>query len=344
MLNLALVALMSGSLLTAAPDGDCDKNKTDCESTQAAVAEEAIPAPPDERSLTSDTYAFGRPSDAAPIKLWVEYGYGEVQNVYLPNGEEATDLSIGGTDGDITSQRLSVGAQINVINFPAFKFGVGGQLNVAQNKFQAGSGAGGPFTGGLESSFGLQGVKIYGTARGRVVGIHGGYFLDLGSEQQFAAGVPTDLPNSDGRDAIFFGGDFDYPSEHFRLFGGIDYFMKQDGDVPNPATGGMIETVTTNDDVILFNMGAGVRFGFFELGAALLLRTQLEEGFVSSASGSHSGTIAPYLKLSPPSLPVSLFVRGAVLNEYTDYGYTLGGGNDIKPGLGFTGGLTIGFD
>ena len=342
MLNLALVALLSGSLLTGSPDGDCEKGKTDCETAQAAQAETALPALSDERSLTTDTWAFGRPADSAPIKLWVEYGFGEAQTGYEPDGDEAADLTFGGTDGDIVAQRVSVGAQINVINFPAFKLGVGGQLDVGKTEFQAGGGGGGAFPNGLESSFGLSNVKIYGTARGRVVGIHGGYMIDLGDEQTLAAGVPTDLANSDQRDAIFFGGDFDYPSRNFRLFGGADAFFLQD-----PEAGDIDDSY-----ILMFNMGAGVRFGFVELGAALLLRTQTEDPGaerravipMSNATGNHSGTIAPYLKLSPPSLPVSLFVQGAVLDEYNDYGYSIGGANDVKPGLGVTAGLTIGFE
>ena len=41
---------------------------------------------------------------------------------------------------------------------------------------------------------------------------------------------------------------------------------------------------------------------------------------------------------------MSLFVKGAVLDEYTDLGYALGGANDIKPSIGFTAGLTLGFN
>jgi hypothetical protein len=161
--------------------------------------------------------------------------------------------------------------------------------------------------------------------------------------------VPTNLANSDGRDAIFFGGDFDYPSERFRLFGGVDYFMLQDATVAGPAG-----DVTVDDDsyILLFNMGAGLRFSVFELGAAAILRTRtnnpggdrlnIVDG--ANATGSHAGTIAPYLKISPPSIPVSLFVQGAVMDQYEDYGYAIGGGNDIKPSIGFTAGLTIGFE
>ena len=93
----------------------------------------------------------------------------------------------------------------------------------------------------------------------------------------------------------------------------------------------------------MFTMGAGIRFSVFEIGAALLLRAQEDSG-ISNDSGASAGTIAPYLRISPPSLPVSIYVQGAVAREYADYGYNLGGGNDIVSGFGFTVGLSIGFE
>ena len=330
MLNLALVALLSGSLF-AAPDGDCKKERT-CERDQAPVALEATA---DTRSITGDTYAFGRPADSAPIKLWVEGGRGTTEEIYLPNGMET---AAGVT---VTGLRAAVGVQLNVVNTSTFKFGVGGQLNVASDKFDIGG------TTVAETGFGLQGVKIYGALRGRVAGVHGGYFLDLADEPDSSNDFTT---SSDQRDAIFFGADFDYPSERFRLFGGLDYYMPQDPDEPtsetaNVSAGGGTSSSSSipDNNILMFTMGAGIRFSVFELGAALLLRAQEDSG-VFNASGSSAGTIAPYLRISPPSLPVSVYFQGAVAREYADYGYNLGGGNDLVSGFGATVGLTIGFE
>ena len=55
-------------------------------------------------------------------------------------------------------------------------------------------------------------------------------------------------------------------------------------------------------------------------------------------------TISPYVKISPPSLPASIFVQGGVLDEYNTYGYAVDGANGPKPTLGFTAGLAIGFE
>ncbi|MCH7976782.1 MAG: hypothetical protein IIC18_09570 [Bacteroidetes bacterium] len=329
MLNLALVALLSGSLF-AAPDGDCKKKRT-CERDQAPIAVEATN---DTRSIIGDTYAFGRAADSAPIKLWVEFGRGTTEEIYLPDGTELD------TGTNVTGLRGALGVQFNVVNTSSFKFGVGGQLNIASDEFRVGGAT------IAESGFGLQGAKIYGMLRGRVVGVHGGYFLDLASDPD----ASNTITASDQLDVIFFGADFDYPSEPFRLFGVLDYYMPQEGDVvffQGADAGGGEGTVTVtqaaSDNILMFTMGAGFRFSVFELGAALLFRAQEDSG-IFNASGSSAATIAPYLRISPPSLPVSIYFQGAVAREYADYGYNLSGGNDVVSGFGATVGLTIGFE
>lgn len=348
MLNLALVGLLAGSLASATSDGDRDKNKD--KNVQASPAAEAAPAPEpeDPRSIIQDTYAFGMASDAAPIKLWVHYAYGEAERLYGLDGQGRPEISIAGTDFDLVSQRIGVGAQINLLNFPSFKLGVGGQLNIAQDKLQAG---GGGTLGDLESDFGLQGVKAYGLLKGRVVGIHGGYIFDLGSEGEFdASGLPTALPTSDERDAFFFGADFDYPSEVFRLFGGVDYYSLEARLDNAGASAPFPDGADDGDNILFFTTGLGVRLSVFEIGAALHIRTQLKSSRLSNPDGSpldvgsHVGSIAPYLRISPPSLPASIFVKGSVLEEYTDYGYSMGGAGDFVTRLGVTAGITVGFE
>ena len=67
-------------------------------------------------------------------------------------------------------------------------------------------------------------------------------------------------------------------------------------------------------------------------------------GFNSPGIGGHVRTLAPYVRFSPPALPASLFIKGAVQDEYTDYGLDLGGANAPKSKIGFTAGLTVGFN
>lgn len=391
MLNVALVGLLAGSLLTSPVGDDDDKKKKNAEADQARVEAEA-PAEalftrsaaeaPVQRAITQDTYAFGAPSDAAPIKIWASYAYGESESLWDADGDtqEYSGPVVGAnatgtaaerlfTSGDIVTQRANVGGQLNLINFPAFKLGGGASLTLAKNELQFGADNAGVLAiedNMLATDFELQNVKVFGTLRGRVLGIHGGYIFDIASEADPIGGtITTNLPTpgglvpftgtpselaalagsepgtfevSDGRDAIFFGADFDASGEVFRVFGGVDYFMLEDNDTDEA------------DDFANFILGAGVRLSIFEIGAAAQITTRLYEPLVSPSVGTiggvggHAGTIAPYLRISPSGLPASIFVKGAVQDEYTEYGYAIGGGNAPKPSIGFTAGLAVGFE
>lgn len=393
MLNVALIGLLAGSLTLGAPDGD-DKDKKKNQGGDPPVAEdnrtpgvfETAEAAEGPETITQDTYAFGVPSDVAPIKFWASYGMGEADVIWDVDGSEG-ELTVAGSQGDILTQRINVGAQVNFLNLPAFKVGAGGQLTVSQNEFRVADTPNSPFINGvgdIESGFGLQGLKVYGTARGHVAGVHGGYIFDFGNPREFgeqaranipgfgeqalsinAAGdiqptalvagnasyqqllLPTSLSNSDQRDAIFFGADFDYPSDRFRLFGGIDYYMLQQTE--DEAATAFDESTEDDDDLLNFLFGAGVKFSVVEIGAALQIQTRFANPIVkdvgtTAGTSSHAGTVAPYLRISPPSLPASIFIKGALQEEYTEFGYPIGGSNSPTPSLGFTAGITLGFE
>ena len=394
MLNVALAGLLASSLLTSPVGDDDDKKKKNAEAEQARVEAEA-PAEalftrstvtaPAERAITQDTYAFGAPSDIAPIKLWASYAYGESESLWDAGGETAEYMGpvVGASDtgtpqrlftsGDIVTQRANFGAQLNLINFPAFKLGGGAQLTLAKNELQFGSDNAGVLAidgNKLETDFELQNVKVFGSLRGRVLGLHGGYIFDIASESDPIGGtITTNLPTagglvpftgspsdlaalagqepgtfgvSDQRDAIFFGADFDVSGPVFRAFGGADYFLLQD-----PSDLGANDD---NDDFVNFVLGGGVRLSIFEIGAAAQIQTRLGQPLVSPSVGTtegvggHAGTISPYLRISPSGLPASIFVKGAVQDEYTEYGYAIGGANAPKPSIGFTAGLAVGFE
>ena len=98
MLNVALAGLLASSLLTSPVGDDDDKKKKNAEAEQARVEAEApaealftrsTVAAPAERAITQDTYAFGAPSDIAPIKLWGSYAYGESESRWDAGGETA---------------------------------------------------------------------------------------------------------------------------------------------------------------------------------------------------------------------------------------------------------------
>ncbi|MEM8558871.1 MAG: hypothetical protein AAGG50_13715 [Bacteroidota bacterium] len=406
MLNLALVALLSGSLLLGSPDGEKPDGTKDASTTQQASSEASsesvvVVGDSDEEDIINDTFSLGRSADEAPIKLWVSYAYSVLSEAYDANGTEIDFEASGFVPGEVTAQRIYVGAQINLINFPRFKFGGGAQLGLGQNVFEVSNGTN-QFpvlipnsTGGttavfgdvpyseIETAFGLQSIKLYGMLQGKTLGIHGGYIIDLGEEREFTtsnvanvagpAGTFTangitrrsNFDLTDQQDAIFFGADFDYPANWIRLFGGIDYFMLLENDVPlrtsvvNPLTGDVVapvemdERLDDGNDLIVMKAGVGFRVSFFEIGAAAQIRTQLERTVASEglqnqrgipASGGHNGSLIPYLIIRPPNFPAALTLKGAVQREYADYGYALGGGNDLKTDFGFTATLSVGFN
>lgn len=355
MLNLALVGLMAGSLaLSPTDDGKqgTDAPKADEASVAVAAGPSIFTTVADEAPETiQDQYAFGRQYGGSPLRLWVSYSYGEAEGAYLTNGEDG-EINIALADGDIVSQRAIAGLELGLpVNLLGFGLAAGAEIRMATDDFQCGSAGCGPALGaagvdGLQSDFGLQAAKFYGELRTQVVGLHAGYQLDLGSEQEFsdpiaALGgiqVPLDLSQSDERDALFFGASFDYPGRNIRLFGGVDYYDVKGND-----------TAGDDGDNDLFNtmLGLGLRFTVFEIGAALQMQTRLNgsivEGIGASNIGGSLATVQPYLRFSPASFPASFFVRGGVPGEYAEYGYALGGSNSVKPSIGVTAGFTFGF-
>ncbi|MEM9996466.1 MAG: hypothetical protein AAF809_02105 [Bacteroidota bacterium] len=400
MLNLALVALLSGSLLLGSPDGEKPDGTKDASTTQQASSEASsesvvVVGDSDEEDIINDTFTLGRSADEAPVKLWVSYAYSVLSEVYDADGTEIDFEASGFVPGEVTAQRIYVGAQINLINFPRFKFGGGAQLGLGQNVFEVSNGTSQfpvvtpvgvtfgdvPYSE-IETAFGLQSIKLYGMLQGKTLGLHGGYIIDLGEEREFTtdnisnvAGVQggtatgitrrSNFDLTDQQDAIFFGADFDYPANWIRLFGGIDYFMILENDVEsrlsvvNPLDGTVAlqqdgeERLDDGNDLIVMKAGIGFRVSFFEIGAAAQIRTQLERTVASEglqnqrgipASGGHNGSLIPYLIIRPPNFPAALSLKGAVQREYADYGYALGGGNDLKTDFGFTATLSVGFN
>ncbi len=327
MLQLALAALLAGSLLTGGPDGDKDKDKAQAKAQQPieSIIVPANDAVTSDDDPVNDTYQLGR-TERIPIKLWFGYGWAKDDKAYDPSGNKF-DIN------EVTAQRAFVGAQINVINFTNFSVGAGGQLIAADNKL----GGANPAGGDLASGFKLQNAKVYGLIRGRTLGIHGGYLFDLGPDgDPLTLAASGETTNSDQADAWFVGADFDYPSERFRIFAGIDYFNRDFGS----ATVGSLE----DDEIVVFNAGAGLKISWIEIGAAALMRTNLAINRLGTPTGGgHQGSIAPYLRLSPPSFPVSISVKGAFLSEYADYGYSIGGAADLVTQKGFTVTASLGF-
>lgn len=362
MLNVALVGLLAGSLLTVPPTGDDKKDdktkKADAQESVVIIdAPEVDAAALEVRPSVQDSWALGR--SASPVKLWIEGGFGTAESVYNTRGEEVEcAVGPGGAliqNCDIASQRALVGVEVTPLQLANFGVSIGGTLSAAKNEIQRGGDATGLLTEDLSSDFSVQNLKIYASARGRVLGIHGGYMLDLGDEQEFAGPIPTDVTRSDNRDAINLGADFDYPAgESFRLFGGLDYYqILENEDVYGTTTGGENEFGEEGDGIWNFVLGAGFKASIFEIGAAAQIvardRQPVERNGEGTAGttpniGGYVSSISPYLRISPPSLPVGIYVKGGLLDEYNTYGLAIDGANGPKSTFGLTAGLSVGFN
>ncbi len=375
MLNVALVGLLAGTLAIGGGDSKNpqtgDKPVVDTAVPGIFTSSDALAS--ETPNTVQDTYAFGRANRATALRFWASYAYGTADTFWNTAGDSdgpANNIQIAGTDGKIETQRGVFGAELGLpVNLLGFGIGAGAQLTLAQNKFKVeatqssannppipGFPAGGFIASDLTSGFEIQGVKVYGVARAGAIGLHGGYVFDMGDNREYGApnpalggaALPTSLSSSDGRDAIFFGADFDYPSDRFRIFGGVDYYLLQQGGPNNPNTA-QDESTEDGDDLMNAMVGVGFRASIIEIGAALQIQARLSQPIVADLGtatgiGSSAATISPYLRISPPQIPASIFIKGAVLDEYTEFGYALGGSNSPKPKIGFTAGLTFGFD
>ena len=402
MLNVALSGLLAVSLLTGAPGGDDDKDKK----SKKADAQQSVVIVGDEVSEPSvqNTYSLGRMSSASPIKLWAEFAYGTADQIRDTAGENGGEISIGEgrilRDADIQTTRVVVGAEVTPITFNNLQVGVGARLTAAKNEVEGTFDNPGlvalnsarnlglpdelinPASGDparlSSGQVGVQNIEFFGAIRGRALGVHGGYILDLGDAQEFTdevpelggARIPLDLPRSDNRDALNFGVDFDYPtSDLLRLFGGIDYYHLFEPGCDNADLEGMYDeyfdacpNVTDNDEGVFgapgdgiwnFAFGAGLRLSVVEIGAAAQIATRDRQPLERNSSGTvgteeniggYAATISPYLRFSPPQFPASIYVRGEVMDEYNGYGYFLDGANTARPEIGFTAGISIGFE
>lgn len=324
MLHLALAALLAGSLGTgdAVNPSDTDKNPpTTTETTVGLV----VASDSDLEAPVPTTYAFGR-SQGTLLQVWGGYGWASVDQQYPVThpGKDGHDLGY-----EVVSQRAFIGLQLNPIRSQNFTFGIGGELAMASREV-----TGAP-TGDASSGFNIQQAKVYAELRGRTLGLHGGYIFDLADED-------LDVHISKGSDAFFVGTSFDYPSRVVRVFAGIDYVQYADADAlhrhPLSAT-----TPQNSPSFVAFHAGLGFNISWVEIGAAAIMRSDIGVTSQGLHGGSHQGSIAPYLNISPPALPVSISVRGAFTDYYADYGLSLGGGGDIRTNKGFTAALSYGF-
>jgi hypothetical protein len=359
MLHLALAALLAGSLVTgdAITPENGDKNPpSQTEATIGIVAAKAASSA--EETIINDTYAYGRPAPTF-LNAWVGFGMGWVNDRYDQFGSEANLQAPAGTDGEITSQNLVAGAQVNLFNFAGFGIGLGGQVGLGSHTYRNVLRAH-PETGAPQlvvdqgTGFGLSQAKLWAQARGRAIALHGGYIFALGHDLTTAELDAGEVAHSPAHDAIFAGADFNYPLTWIRFFGGLDVFRFQNfrgfqpgapGTAPGTIVGTTHGTGWDSPGMWAFNLGAAFNLlNWVELGAAGLYRSNTVYDRFGLHGGGHHVSIAPFLNLSPPFLPVGISVKGAVLGDYADYGYSLRGSRDLVTQMGFTVTATYGFN
>ena len=68
----------------------------------------------DPRSIIADTYAFGRVEESVPLKIWINYGYGQVRNSFARGGESGCEDNTPCQQGD--TRPITIGAR----TFPCF--------------------------------------------------------------------------------------------------------------------------------------------------------------------------------------------------------------------------------
>ncbi len=291
---------------------------------------------------------------ATRAQFYVNFGYGTVEQYYDNDGDlqDLGDITLptGTQDlgAEVQSYAVHVGGTYALSQIGTMKVRLGADLSLYDRRFQSDGFA--PI--GLDaqdqsSGFAPQNLSVYGEIAQPAYKLRAGYFFDLGPE----AGGADELENTDMQNAVMLGISGQYPTETFRLFAGLDYFITLKGELDDG-------TEFDTGDVAVVHAGAGFRIiPSAEIGATLLYRINTEgelgdlsggdvdaNGAPNEFAGGNSVGIAPYVTYAPMNSPYQFYVKGAVQREYYDYGYTVAGENDIAPRLGFTVGLIYGLD
>ena len=186
----------------------------------------------------------------------------------------------------------------------------------------------------VESGFQTQALTLFTQAKTRFFSLRGGFQFDLGPDPNLAEG---EREVSDRQNAILLGVTGNYPlSDRFRVYGGVDGWFTLENEEDN----------VTYDEGDSYAAQVGADFEIIPalaLGAALTYRyrteasgeidgTEVEE---VEGSGYHFG-IAPYVNYAPAGLPLTLYLKGGVRDEYRDFSFSLAGENEFAPTAGAT--------
>ncbi len=135
-----------------------------------------------------------------------------------------------------------------------------------------------------------------------------GYQIDMGKEN-------TNPPISDLHDAIFLEGEASIPIPILSIGGEIRYYLTLAKEGINPP------------DPYQIGIYIGWSFLMVELGSYLYYSGD-------SLNKSSLLSLAPYIKVDPPLLPLEIKAQLSYEGEYLTYGYPLSGKNIEKPTIG----------
>jgi hypothetical protein len=186
----------------------------------------------------------------------------------------------------------------------------------------------------VESGFQTQALTLFARGKSRLFSVRGGFQFDLGDEPDLAAG---EREVSDRQNAVLLGATAHYPlSDRIRVYGGVDGWFTLENE----------ENDLTYDEGNTYAAQLGADFELIPslaLGAALTYRYRTGGSVdaenagldVETESGYNLG-IGPYVNFDPPGLPLTLYLKGGVRDEYRDFSFSIAGENEFAPRAGAT--------
>ncbi len=298
--------------------------------------------------------------------------------ISLPAGVEGKLNNASATlTGEIAVLNVHVGGLVNVYRQPKYSVGLGADLGLASQNFTADrltynlqnatvdipalGLTGAPLSAAaaalgvtqlptgsdsnrkIKSGFKAQNVTVFTQIASACMAGRFGFLLDVGPEPNLAA---DERENTDRQNAFLLSLAGEHVMEAVRLFGGAEGFFTLDN-----KEGGQ---TYDEGDTYAFQAGAGYRFGFGEIGAALTYRYRTDgdnigvvagtsQVFLDERNAGHHIGIAPYLNIAPAGAPYLFYAKGGVQDEYEDYTLSIAGKNDFAPKLGLTAGMIYSF-
>jgi hypothetical protein len=261
-------------------------------------------------------------------KAWMTLGYGTTDQTYNSDGE-AVDMPY-----SLNVMNLRLGGMYDFYKLPTASFFGGVNFALSQHNQD-------PVNNGesVSSGFAIQNMTLFVGAKAVFVKAVLGFLLDMGPEAD-----TEKIANTDEQNSILISFSGTLPNPMFSLSAGINYFMTMKKtksftiNIPELGDTTITSSYDKGDHFALFVKG-GYKFGIGEAGLEVLYKmrtTAKQDGeTVEDSDGNHLSLI-PYVYITPPAMPISFFIKGAVDGEYLPYGFSIMGKNDLVTRMGFT--------